>query len=82
MLEAIIENFPDEEILKADGLDGAVIGIDITSMRLIYSKQKCIEIMYINDEIDHADAIEYLEYNTFNSYVGEKTPIWCDDTII
>ena len=26
-IDDIVENFPDEDILKADGLDGAVIGI-------------------------------------------------------
>jgi hypothetical protein len=25
------------------------------------------------------DAIDYLEYNTFNAYIGEKTPIWVED---
>jgi len=25
---------------------------------------------------DH--AIEYLEFNTFSAYVGEKTPIWVE----
>jgi len=24
-------------------------------------------------------AIEYLQYNTFNAFVGDKTPIWVDD---
>ena len=81
MLEGIVENFPDENILKADGFDNAVIGIDITSMRLIYSKLKCIEVLMLDDDMDYEDAIEYLEYNTFNAYVGEQTPIWCDDTI-
>ena len=81
MLEGIVENFPDEDILKADGFDNAVIGIDIATMRLIYSKLKCIEVLMLDDDMDYEDALEYLEYNTFNSYVGEKTPIWCDDTI-
>jgi hypothetical protein len=45
MLEKILEWFPEDEILKADGFDEAVIGIDENSMRLIYSKSKCIEIL-------------------------------------
>jgi len=45
MLDKIIEWFPEEEILKADGFDNAIIGIDDTSMRLIYSVNKCIEIL-------------------------------------
>jgi hypothetical protein len=81
MLEGIVENFPDEDILKADGFDSAVIGIDITTMRLIYSKLQCIEVLILEADLSYEEALEYLEYNTFNAYVGEKTPIWCDDTI-
>ena len=80
-IDDIVENFPDEDILKADGLDGAVIGIDLTTMRLIYSKLKCIEVLMLEDDMGYLEALEYLDYNTFNSYVGELTPIWCDDTI-
>ena len=78
MLEIIIENYQDEEILKADGFDDAVIGIEVHSMRLIYSVQKCIDILK-EDEMDEIDAIEYFEYNVLGAYVGEKTPIWCED---
>jgi hypothetical protein len=78
MLEIIIENYQDEEILKADGFDDAVIGIDTDSMRLIYSVQKCIEVLK-EDGMDEIDAVEYFEYNVLGAYVGEKTPIWCND---
>ena len=30
-------------------------------------------------DMSEEDAIEYAEYNTFNAYVGEKTPLWVDD---
>ena len=41
MLDKILEWFPEEEILKADGFDEAIIGIDIDTIRLIYSTSKC-----------------------------------------
>lgn len=78
MLEIIIENYHDEEILKADGFDDAVIGIDTDSMRLIYSVQKCIEVLK-EEGMDEIDAVEYFEFNVLGAYVGEKTPIWCND---
>lgn len=77
MLDEIVDVYEDEEILKADGLDEAVIGIDPASMRLIYSMRKCVEVL--SKEMTEEEAIEFLEYNTFNCYVGEKTPIWCND---
>jgi hypothetical protein len=37
MIDRIIEQFEDESFLKADGFDDAIIGVDESSMRLIYS---------------------------------------------
>lgn len=78
MLNEIVEYFYDDEILKADGFDDAVIGIDQNTMRLIYSVRKCIEILVLQG-MSVEEAIEYFDFNTKGSYVGEKTPIWCDD---
>jgi len=78
VLENILNDFPDEQILKADGFDDAIIGIQISDMRLIYSVSKCLDIL-IEDMDSLSDAIEYLEFNVINAYVGEKTPIWCHD---
>lgn len=81
MLKGIVEYFQDEEILKADGFDDAVIGIDTGTMRLIYSVTRCVEILIVGG-MDMNDAIEYFDFNVRGSYVGEKTPIWCDDMYI
>jgi len=62
--------------LKADGFDEAIIGIDSINERIIYSKRKMIEILM--DDMDEDEAIEFLEFNTWNTYVGEHTPIFCD----
>ena len=77
MLEDILEYYPGEEILKADGFDDAIIGIDWNNMRLIYSVKKCIDILA--GDMSEEEAIEYFEYNIGSAYVGEKTPIWCFD---
>jgi hypothetical protein len=78
MINEITEYYYDEEILKADGFDDAVIGIDQNTMRLIYSVRKCIEILVLGG-MSVEEAIEYFDFNTKGSYVGEKTPIWCED---
>jgi hypothetical protein len=77
MLDEIIDNYYEEEFLKADGFDEAVIGVDDMSMRLIYSVSKCIEILM--RDMSQEDALEYFSYNVSGAYVGEKTPIWCQD---
>ena len=78
MLEKILEQYEDEQILIADGFDDAVIGIEENSMRLIYSVEKCINIL-MDQGMDMTEAVEYFDFNVSGSYVGEKTPIWCDD---
>jgi hypothetical protein len=77
MINKILENYEGESILKADGFDEAIIGIDETSMRLIYSIKKCIEIL--TQDMSEEEAIEYFYFNVQGSYVGEQTPIWCHD---
>jgi hypothetical protein len=81
-LKAIFELAKDSEALKpigingsADGYDSAVMGIS-TNGRLVYSVEKMIEITTIDGNMNRLEAIEWLEYNTFNTYVGEMTPIW------
>jgi hypothetical protein len=79
MLNNIIDNYPDEEFLVADGFDNAVIGIDVKTMRVIYSVNKCIEILVNDHDMTDKMAYEYFEFNVAGAYVGEKTPIWCYD---
>jgi hypothetical protein len=81
-LKAIFELAKDSEALKpigingsSDGYDEAVMGIS-TDGRLVYSVEKMIEILLRDGGMNKVDAIEWLEYNTFNAYVGEMTPIW------
>lgn len=78
MKEIIIERYAQEdEVLFADGLDDAIIGFEPNLWKVVYSREKCIEVM--SRDMSWEEAIEFLDYNTFNCYVGEKTPIWVDD---
>lgn len=79
MKSKILEWFPEEEILIADGFDDAIIGIDEHSMRVIYSISKCLEIL--EEDMSEEDAVEFFEYNVLGAYVGENTPIFCRDTL-
>jgi hypothetical protein len=76
-LESILENYPDETFLKADGFDDAIIGFDENSLRLIYSMSKCLDILM--EDMSDEDALEHFYYNVSGAYVGEQTPIWCND---
>ena len=63
--------------LKADGFDAAIIGVDMASEKIVYDKQKMLDIL-IAQGMDDDDAIEHLEYNVWCAYVGENTPIYVD----
>lgn len=76
MLNSILEKYPDESFVKADGFDEALIGLEVNSMRLVYSIPKCIKILC--RDMNESDAYEYFDYNVLSSYIGEKTPIWVD----
>ena len=76
-IQTILEQYTDEEFLIAVGFDSAIIGVDESSMRLIYSVEKCLQILC--DDMTYEDAIEHFEFNVKGAYVGEKTPIWCSD---
>ena len=82
MIDQLIDLYPEEELLIADGFNGAIIGIDEKSMRLIYSVKKCIEILIVDQLLTEEEAIEHFEFNVAGSYMGEKTPIWCYDNFL
>lgn len=78
IIENMFENYGDVNFIKADGFDDAVIGYEESSMRLIYSVTKCIEIL-INQGLSFTESMEHFELNVKDSYVGGKSPIWCND---
>ena len=77
MIQKILLAFADEELLRADGFDEAIIGIDYDKFRLVYSVKKVVEILSRN--MNAADAWEHFATNITTSYVGEKSPLWCYD---
>ena len=78
--ETIIELYADtEDILFADGYDDCIIGFDPVGWKVIYSRSQCIDKLGVMDEMSSEEAIDWLEYNTFNAYVGDNTPIFAED---
>ena len=75
----IIEHYADtDNIFFADGLDEAIIGFEPNLWKVVYSRNKCIEIIAA-EGMSTEDALDYLEYNTFNTYMGDNTPLWVED---
>jgi hypothetical protein len=65
----------DDNLLFADGFDDALVGLDMVNVKVIYDYNKMLDIL-VDDGMSIIDAIEHLDYNVINAYVGEKTPIY------
>ena len=60
-----------EKYIKADGFDSAIVGVDIDSFRIVYSKQKMVECLVLDQGWDLDNAIEHLTYNVWEAYINE-----------
>jgi hypothetical protein len=82
ILEKITQKYPTEIFLKTDEYDDAIIGVDETNMRLIYSVSKCIDIL-VNRGMKYEEAVASFNYsNINNTFGGIQPPIWCFDLFI
>ena len=74
--KTILERFGGgEAIIFAQGFDNAIIGIDCNGI-VAYDISKMVNILVVRDKMTEEEALEYLEFNTFGSYIGENTPIY------
>jgi hypothetical protein len=73
MIKKILEMYPEEGFIKADGFDEAIIGVS-TDIRLVYSIDKIIESLM--KDMSEDDALDYFYFNIDGAYLGDKTPIY------
>lgn len=73
ILNSILDKYPEEGFIKADGFDEAIIGVS-TDIRLVYSIEKIIELLM--KDMSEDDAIDYFYFNIDGAYLGDKTPIY------
>ena len=68
----------NEKALMPDGFDDAFVGIAERCGQepvLVYDRQKCVNILQSQDMTEE-EAVEFFEYNTLGSWVGDNTPIF------
>ena len=75
MRQDLVDFYGDDDLLFADEFDDAIIGV--SDGRVCYDKQLMVEIL-IRDGLDESESWEYLEFNTWGAYIGEKTPLYID----
>lgn len=77
-VEELLTDLNDNtQALFAEGFDDAIIGVDIDAERVVYDKDKMIDLL-VDEGMKPTDAIEYLEFNVWGAYVGVHTPIYVD----
>lgn len=71
----------DDDLLYADGLLYAVIGIATRAggLRVVcYSVEKVIEVLMTRDGMTEEEAYEFYEFNIVGAWMGDKTPIFVE----
>ena len=65
------------DILKIDGFDKAIIGVqEGIQPRLVYDLWKIVDVL--TEDMSEEDALDYIAYNITGAYVGEATPVIVD----
>ncbi len=62
-----------------DGLDDAVIGICEEfgfGPRIMYSKNKILEILQKRDLMTEEESLEFYDFNILGLYAGEQNPVF------
>tara|TARA_Y100001956_G_C4126340_1_gene190303 strand:+ start:3347 stop:3646 length:300 start_codon:yes stop_codon:yes gene_type:complete len=73
----IEENYPDDDILLADGFEQAWMGVVVSNgshPKALYNEDVCIDILVERDGMGYDEAVEYFQFNVAGAYVGEYTP--------
>lgn len=76
-----IDEYAEGAVLL-DGLESAIVGIveDFGSpgRKMLYSKQRILDILQERDLMTYGEAEEFYDYNIIGLYAGEHNPIFLD----
>jgi hypothetical protein len=79
----ILEDYDINEIADGavllDGLEEAIIGVVEefgNGPRVLYSKNKILEILTKRDGMTWSEAEEYYDFNILGLYAGEQNPVF------
>tara|TARA_R100000908_G_C3628649_1_gene70587 strand:- start:74 stop:370 length:297 start_codon:yes stop_codon:yes gene_type:complete len=79
----LAEHFGDD-LMFATNFDNAIIGVSMgisCGTKVVYDAEEMAKTLVVSEGITEQEAWEYLEFNTFNAYVGENTPIFVSTSL-
>ena len=74
----LAEHFGDD-LMFATNFDNAIIGVSMgisCGTKVVYDAEEMARTLVISEGMTEQEAWEYLEFNTFNAYIGDNTPIF------
>jgi hypothetical protein len=76
-----IDEYAEGAVLL-DGLESAIVGIvegfGSPGRKMLYSKQRILNILQERDLMTMGEAEEFYDYNILGLYAGEQNPIFLD----
>jgi len=82
-MEILLEDYAPDAIILMD-LDEAIIGIVESfggGSRILYDKNKILDLLIERDGMTHSEAEEYYDYNIIGGYFGEMNPVFLDRSV-
>ena len=79
----LAEHFGND-LLFAANFDNAIIGVSMgisCGTKVVYDAEEMARTLVVSEGITEQEAWEYLEFNTFNAYVGDNTPIFVSTSL-
>lgn len=74
-LKKLQEEFPDETLSIIDGYNDCILGIEIPTMKIIYSVNSIVD--KLAETMEEEDATDFFYQRVANIDCGERTPIFC-----
>jgi hypothetical protein len=67
-------------LIILEGFDAAILGVGESagwdSPRVVYDYQKCLDVLMEQNNWEREDAIEWMDYNVINVYMGKGNPVF------
>tara|TARA_R100000315_G_scaffold1825_1_gene652 strand:+ start:1438 stop:1734 length:297 start_codon:yes stop_codon:yes gene_type:complete len=79
----LAEHFGDD-LMFATNFDNAIIGVSMgisCGAKVVYDAEEMARTLVISEGMTEQEAWEYLEFNTFNAYIGDNTPIFVSTSL-
>lgn len=70
-----------EGAIMLDGLESAIIGVVQefgNGVRILYSKDKILQILQERDGMTYTESEEFFDYNIIGGHYGEQNPVFLD----